>query len=191
MENEKKRSPLQKYLDSKPGLEDTINRTLVGDKKKNALNFVAWLQESKLVPKINRGTYNDWESHYKNKPICGIGLPRSGISDGIWTVRLRLIYMDSYSETILSEGLQGIILDTARSCDFSESDYKKNANCRTPKSCAPGKSVTILGKSFVNLCGLKVRFENPDEVIFNAIKQLLELEKQARDVYYLKNKQNK
>ena len=156
---------------TKPMIEDIIPVYLDGERKKIALNLAEFMRANKMNP----GWYgqNRWKASNKGNGICFLVLESAPYEYKLpltLRVRLDLTHMKKYEESIMSEGLQKIIWDSICRC----------GNC---SGCAPGRDATILGKELKGLCrGLCVfKFNNPDEIMVNAMKRLLELEKNAKD----------
>jgi len=57
---------------TKPAIEDVIADVLNGDAKKNALDFVSYLQKNKMKPVW--ASANAWKVSYKGQVICYIRL---------------------------------------------------------------------------------------------------------------------
>ena len=189
MSEEKKLTALQQFIKDKPIPEDIIAKCLNGEKKGNALNFVAWLRENKLSPRVSRSSPHLWEAKYKNKVICNLLINHAGLSQGDWGFGLNLANMDKYCEVITNEGLQDIIWNGTSYCLYGERSpffgMAKAPGCNPKKLCIPGKTINVLGKDIrcccVSASGKNVRFSSPDEITLNGIKKLLVLEKEARD----------
>jgi len=200
MPEQKKPTVLQRQQQSKPVIDDFIDAYLDEDLRKTAMEFVAWLRESKLQPRWG-GKINTWEAYCKSKSICTIRIDpwvTEGHHRGYYDSRPgglpclviipRLANMETYKEAIMNEGLQDIIWNNANACVYSERSpsfgMKKAPGCKPGKPCAPGRPLTILGKEIRdNCCGyFSLQFWNPDDATVNSVKRLLELEQQARKV---------
>ncbi|MCL2546582.1 MAG: hypothetical protein FWE06_05230 [Oscillospiraceae bacterium] len=161
----------------KPKIEEVIPAMLKNNSEKIALDFVAFLRESKINPTWT--LHNAWKVMNKGKPICYIRLGccfwRSKHSDdGRWEVTPYLNHMSEYENAVLDEGLQDLIWDNLCYC-------KSCGN-----NCAGSVNKTILGKEIENICGGNIGYRfpvpitNPDDTEIDGIKRLLELEKKAR-----------
>jgi hypothetical protein len=173
---------LKKQRAIKAKIEDVIPEYLDGDNKKNALEFVAYMRANKMQPAWLSANF--WKAMCKGKSICYIRLPKGDMRSWLlpeettnaWTVTPALNHLDAYEDSIIKEGLQSIIWENIYYC--------RNVLlgiCNSHK-CAPGKSGTILGKEFKNVChhNQGLWFLNPDETTIDCIKKLLELEQKAR-----------
>jgi len=164
----------------KPVIEDAITEFLDGDMKRNALDIIAYLRDSKISPRWC--LTNWWNSSCKGKSICKIHLSDNGWAKTgrsktySWHIASYLQYMDKYKETIMNEGLQNIIWD-----HFA---YWRGCLTRCSNWTTTGRDITILGKEFKDLCGCatwRICVHDPDEITLNSVKRLLELEKRARN----------
>ena len=148
-----------------------IPQYLEGDMKKVALNFVAFMRANKMQP-VWQST-NTWKANYKGKCICYVRLKTAGkISDRCsWSIQPYTNHMPEYEETIINEKLQNTVWDNLNYCYGCHS-----APCRQ-------KEITIFEKQAKCICNgtFATLFFDPDEVIINVIKKLLELEQQARN----------
>ena len=184
MSEEKKLTFFQEQVKNNPVIEDIIEKHLDDDKKKIALDFVAWLRENKLNPRFSGASANDFNIICKGKSICSIEADGNRSSNRGWRVTPRLDHMETYKEAIMSEGLQDCIWDTTGYCVYSErSPYfgmKKAPGCSPNKPCRGGKDVLILGKLIKHKCYSGQGFLNPDETAVANIKKLLLLERKAR-----------
>jgi len=147
---------------TKPAPEELIpNVKIDDDRQKAALDLVAFLRASKMNP----GWYgvDKWKASNKGTGICFL------IAEGgSLRIRLDLINMDKYEESVMKAGLHEFVWDQIHHCQ----------NC---SGCAPGRDKTVLGKELKNLCkGSHLIIRNPDETAVNSIKKLLEMEKAAR-----------
>ena len=197
MPAEKKLTVLQKQQQSRPVIDDFINKFLDEDLKKTALDFVAWLRDKKMHPRWG-GKINSWDAYCKSKSICTIRIDpwhTEGHHRGYYDDRPgsppclviipRLTNMETYKKTILNEKLQDIIWNNANSCVYSERSpsygMAKAPGCSPGKPCAPGRDINVLGKVIKNnCCCFVLSLWNPGEAEISAIKRLLELEQKAR-----------
>jgi len=179
-------------LAEKPKLENLIPEYLEGDMKKTALDFVAYMRENKMSPSYRPSLR--YKCNYKGKSICTISFPRSNFCNGafdnefdqawmpedrsknFWAVIPELHHINEY-ETLIDDDMKNIIWEK-KNIYFCNNCWYTPEN---PRACAPGKNLSILGKTFENLCGRAFFwFYNPNEATINCIKKLLEYEKQAR-----------
>ena len=177
----------------KPKLENLIPEYLDGDMKKIALDFIAYMRANKMSPAYQPSLR--YKCSYKGKGICTIRLPRAnGSGNGgfdnefnqawmpgdrsknFWAVVLELNNFHTY-EDLIDDEMKSIIWEK-KNIYFCNNCWYTPEN---PRACAPGRSMTVLGKKFENLCGRGFFwFFNPDEATINCIKKLVEHEKQAR-----------
>ena len=160
----------------RPKIETVLPFFLDDTRLNAALDFIKYLRTNKMSPAW-AGIHNAWKAMNKGKPICYIRLGGEWIRETKnvqWVVMPYLNHMHQYENMITDEGLQDIVWDDLHYC----------------RGCAyncPPLSKTILGKNFDNLCHAQfyngrfpVSFVNPDEVAYNQIKKLLEIEREAR-----------
>ena len=152
---------------SKDQIEDFIPVYITGDMRKTALDFVAYLKESKMKPSWS--VTNTWNANCKGKSLCKINLGEEVWANSkSWSIQLRLNHLGEYEDAIINDGLQDIVWNGIKYC----------SSCT---GCAPGRDVTLFGKECKGLCHApNVTVCDPDETTVNGIKRLLELEKQAR-----------
>ena len=181
---------LLKQRPLKPDMESIIPEYLEGDTKRRALDFIAHLRETKMKPVWT--VANGWKATCKGKPIYNAKLPsrENGGEDWIfrtkkpsdktewvhsWVMMPYLNHINEYEDIIIDKGWQDIIWDHMCYCQTCSN------------GCAPGVAKTIVGKELTGLClcgthsnCLRVLFVNPDETTIAVLKELLELERQAR-----------
>lgn len=161
----------------KPMIEEVIPEYLDGDIKKTALDFILHLRENKMKPAW--AIHNGWKSIYKGKPIYYIRLGKEWVNNSKnvkWVVTPYLNHIKTYEEAIINEGWQNLVWDNLHYC----------RSCNN--GCAPGASMTVLGKELTGLCygtlysgRFPVSFVDPGETMVYYIKRLLDIEKQARE----------
>ena len=159
----------------RPKIEEVIPLRLNGGIKTNALSFCAYLRANKTSPVWTQP--NTWVANYKGKAICWIMLY------GQFNISLRLNHMSEYEESIINESFQSVFWDNISYCVHDGINGQPENHCNPNKKCAGGMNITILGKEFYGVCSgsHSLLVKNPDESVIRAIKELLELEKQARD----------
>ena len=160
----------------KPKIEDVIPLIVIEDNQKNALDFVAWFRENKMSPGWS-GVHNAWNANFKGKTICKISMEK----DGRWYVRLYLINIEKYGNSIIREGLQELIKKNLHYCEA----YREP--CLNPCKHAMKHNRQFFGEELKGICydkiclgGLLVVFNNPDELVISGAKTLLEMEREAR-----------
>jgi len=187
-------------MPEKPKLENFISEYLDGNKKKIALDFIAYMRANKTPPAYRPSLR--YKCTYKGKGICTISLPRAWTNGNgnpyqdnefgqswmsqenirnNWVVIPQLDHLSEYENQIV-EGMKKIIWDE-RNLYFCNGCWMSNPNFPEPRdSCGTRPIRNIFGKDFNGLCGRGFFwFFNPDEATIDCIKRLLELEKQARN----------
>jgi len=157
----------KEHMKTRPKIEDIIPEFVGGSLQKQLLDFVAWMQKNKM--KLGIAGANLWNAKCKGKSIFGVALGRDyGRNNKTWGVSLNLNNLAKYEDDVINEGLQEIVWRYIRYC----------AHC---SRCTPGMDMALLGKEFKNICsGLILFINDPDEIMLNGIKRLIELEKQVR-----------
>ena len=168
---------------TKPNIEDVFPHYLDGKTLKNALDFIAYLRETKMKPVWT--LHNVWKATSKGGVIYYIRLAKSERdsrnrkkSDATdwgksWVFTPYLHNINKYEELIVNENLQDFVLSGLQYC----------MPC-TGKLCPTEK--TVFGKNIKNLCsgdlyyGMALWYTNPNETDIGYLKKLLEFEKQAR-----------
>ena len=171
---------------AKPKIEDTISKYLDGEMKASALEFVAYLYDSKMKPTWSASDV--WRSTYKNVSIC-----RTFVYEGksnhqwikeadtfpSWCVGLYLKHIDKYGEVLINEGIQDFIWDNVCYCNLCR------VRGRTPcHDRPPGRNITLLSKKVKSICNIVpvygiIWVYNPGEKEKTYIKRLIELEQKA------------
>ena len=183
----------------KPKLETLIPEYLEGDKRKAALDFVAYMRTNKMAPSYRPSLR--YKCSYKGKGICTISLPRTfgnpnPYSDNEfgqawmsqeniqnnWVVIPQLDHLSEY-ESEIDEGMKKIVWDE-KNMYKCNGCWASNLNFPEPRdTCGPRPVRMIFGREFGGLCGRAFFwFFNPDEAAIECIKRLLELEIQARNI---------
>ena len=140
--------------------EESINITLKGETKRNALDFAAFLKANDLATGETHGTVV-----YKDNVFAYLHMDGKPEMPGPWT-----IWPD----------LDGTVPDGFTLDDSMKEIAWKHVNiCADCGSgCAPGSSKTIYGKEFENVCGAILAFTDPDSQTLECVKKLMELRKQ-------------
>ena len=158
MPEEKKLTILQQQKIDKPTPEDTFSEFLVGETKNNALNFIAWLHENKLIPRWD-GIYR-WKVNYKSHYVCYISLSWPP-SNGIWEVKPNRLFFGEYGKYIADDELKKFVLDIVQL-----------PGCN--RDCGRMKNEEFLGKKFDEVCACwPFRTKNPDGAAFENLKKLI------------------
>ena len=167
-------------------IENVIPEILDGERKKTALDFVAYMRGNKLKPVWT--LTNTWKAMYKGKNLYHILLRNDEWKEteqrwgkNAWLVKLYIFHTDKYYDQIMSEELQNFIWDNIKYC----------TNCGG--KCTPGHDAVILGKQIKGQCNVYplVWAFDPNEAAIESIKRLLELEMQARNEQAKQSKESK
>ena len=146
--------------------EDDFNEYFTGDTLKNALDFAEFLRANEMI-------YNgDYEIHYKGKLVCYIDTPND--KSQMWRVWTVGDYNNEYEGFPINERMKEIAWENAVYC----------GNC-DDVDCDPGKTETIFGKEFVNVCrgadNFAMRFNNPNAEALECAKKMVDMRKYAVD----------
>ena len=153
---------------SEQKIEDFIGKVLIGDAKKNALDFVAYLRVNGMLFERGVGYWEDkfyWFIKYKDKSVCYIliGSPEEELSPWtVWSDDSDSIWFETLS---LEEHIKEIAWKYVDFCGSCGGD------------CSPGKHKTIFGKEFDNVCRATMRFTNPDNEALECMKKIVEIRK--------------
>lgn len=150
----------QEQKKTKPKAEEIIHTALEGDRKQNALNFIAFLKSFRMTPQW--ASANSWAVSYKNKRVCYIKISDYVAGEGSWYIRPAVSYDDTLMAFCLHESLEKVMLDSIHFCHACG-------------KCAPGKRATFFGKELDNVCCSPIDFEfhNPDAAAMNCAKKLV------------------
>lgn len=157
-------------------IETHIREALTGNAKKNALEFAAFLRESKMQFERGSGYWADkryWMIRCKDEVVCFI------LINGYRSVRHQdepegwIIWSDTsdssdsqwYENTALDEGVKDV---ARRNIDYC-------AKCSPGSPCYGGLNKVIFGKGYHNICRTTFRFDNPDSEAVECVKKLLML----------------
>ena len=151
-------------------IEDGIHECLDGDRKKNSLEFVAYLRANKLNPLW--ATPLSWKVSLKNEGVCYIKLfagGRPGYNDreaGDWIVNPHGGFKGGY-ESIFSDD---------KGKEISWANIKYCIGCS--KVCVGEKKwrrVSVLGREFDKVCkNVVFNWSNPDADTIEYIKKMIE-----------------
>jgi len=143
-------------------IEDFINETLTGDAQKNALEFATFLQENEIATPDGEGY---WELNYKDKEVCILFINGEADIPGPWTIWSDESEYGELADFSIDEKTKEIAWKFANKCGSCGQD------------CSPGKTKTIFGKEFENICGSTFMFTNPDAETLEGVKKLVEMRK--------------
>jgi len=136
----------------KPTLEEKIKTLLIGETQKNALDFVAFLKENEIPPKLHVIT------------VVGDGGDFPHIRP--WVIFFTVCDFD---------------IDGSANDDLAEFAWKHAHICdhfitggqRCGCGRQPGSKKIIFGKEFENICHCPMQFINPDTETLENMKKLL------------------
>ena len=162
----------------KPEIKDIITGYLDGDMRKEALDFISFMEANGAS--FSWSALNTWEARRNKVCICRINLhtdskkTRKPTDHPNWVVRLPL--REGHKDRIMQVGLQHIIWSGADFCVHKDYDGKSSVGCQTTKACSGGKSINLFGKEFTGMCiHFSPRFSNPDKATINGIKRIVTL----------------
>lgn len=143
-------------------IENVFNEALTGDVLKNALDFVGFLYSNKM------SLVGQHEVHYKGKCACYIN---TSVEEQSWTVWTEGDYSSEHETFPIDECVKEIAWANVMKC----------GNC-DGVDCSPGKTKTIFGKEFANICNadnvnMVFMFTNPDVKTLECVKKLVLMRK--------------
>lgn len=146
-------------------IEDTIQDVLTGDARENAMDFVAFLRAND-IPLEESESY--WDVQYNGKSVCFLWVDGSKQAPGPWTIwsdqepGTWATWGDSaYEEAVIDERMKEVAWAHVNFCASCGGD------------CSPGKSKTVLGKSFDGVCSSTMAFANPDVDALACAKEMV------------------
>ena len=142
--------------------EDSIREKLTGDSLTNALDFAAYVKENGMTTKGEHG-----EVSYMEKALCYTYIDGSERMPGPWTVWTEGNYSVENRAVPMDAGMKEIAWANVNYC----------GNCGN--ACSPGKTATILGKDFENVCSAVMVFTDPDADTMQCVKKLMDMRKHA------------
>ena len=144
-------------------IEDVISSALTSNAQKNALSFITYVQESEGISVS--GDDNDegrWWIGYENNLLCEIQIKAvSDDSPGGWDVWF-------YGDCIGKQ--DSPVDDTVKETAWA--NITLCGNCGA--DCAPGRSKTIFGKVFENVCQSTLGFTNPEAGILDCMRKIID-----------------
>ena len=144
---------------TKPIFEDIIatRASMSNEEKQVALAFLDYCNAKNITYKWS--STNRWTLKAKSKTIGYICIGVRSHDDNSWRILLDLKELLQYEDFIKKEGLTEIIYKNVNYCE----------SCNHKNPCFG--AATIIGKEFRNICGVCVRFKNPNaESLDNACK---------------------
>ena len=139
---------------------DEINEFLTGETLKNALDFMAFLKENEMIAGGHHG-----EVSYKNNSMCFLYFGTGLEFPAPWTVYIEGDYNAIYNDFAVDERVKEIAWANIHSC----------GSCG---GCRPGKTVSIFGKEFKNVCcNAQLAFCKPVIETLDCIEKILKMRK--------------
>ncbi|MCL2014030.1 MAG: hypothetical protein FWG69_03470 [Oscillospiraceae bacterium] len=148
-------------------IESHIKETLAGDKRENALDFVAHLKANEMQFERGKGYWEDklyWMVKYKGEYVCFILF--SSDEDGNWIIWSDDSGSDWYANAPMDASMKEIAwkhVDICGNC----------GGCKNPG----GSRKTIFGKEFDNVCVTPMKFDSPDSETVECMKKMIEIRK--------------
>lgn len=149
--------------------EDVINEVLVGDARKNALNFVEYLSANGLLFERIKGYWEDkyyWGIKHGETFVCFVLIGSEDKTDSeSWTIWSDNI-ANTFGDCQLGEQVKAILWNNVDICGNC-------GGCENPG----GSRKTIFGKDFMNVCVTSMRFVSPDAETVACVKKMVEIQK--------------
>ena len=148
---------------------DAINKFLTGEEKHNALDFIEFLTANQITTQPNSNNIRDF--YYQNKTICCVTVKGAENIANPWMIWLSDAELDAMAlNNTADESLKQFAWAHMNTCAHFSSNGE---SCGCDKS--PGRSATVFGKQFDNICYATLSFENPGAEDLVYIKQLVSL----------------
>jgi len=142
-------------------IEDIINGTLKGNAQNNALDFIAHLQECESFSFFkDENDDGRWWIKCDNNLVCEIQIKPADESPESWDV---WVYGDCIGahDSPVADSVKAIAWKNITLC----------GNCGA--GCAPGRSKTVFGKEFNNVCQSTLAFPNPETDALNCLIKIV------------------
>ena len=154
-------------------IEKIIEETLKKDEKINALAFIAYLKENKMLFERGKGYWEDkfyWAIKYNGEYVCTILIGNTEHSSEPW-----IVWSDSsgskwYEQFLLNENLKEIAWKNVDICGGGDIC---GGYCGNPG----GIYKKIFGKDFNNVCITVFKFDNPNNEAVECLKKLVDIRK--------------
>jgi len=149
-------------------LEEKLGKYYSGEQLKNGCDFIAHMRNTGIIPGIKQPNLFE----YLGENVCV--LVDWTIFWGDYTSTLLL---DEYQDFPIDDDLKQFVWDNIHTCAHF---HTKGKEC----GCGgqPGKSVSLFGKEFDNVCSSIIYFNEPDADTLQKVYQLTELWKRAIEV---------
>lgn len=153
-------------------IEDVICDALKNDTKRNALDFVAYLQ-AKEIPLDESENY--WEVNYKGKNVCSLWVNGSDDIPGPWTI-WSAQEPDSWADWPDDESDRKYAVPEVdeRIKEIAWANVNVCGNCGGCENPG-GRRKTVLGKGFDNLCNSTMQFVNPSDDALTCAKKMIDV----------------
>ena len=142
-------------------IKDALRNNLEGEALTNALGFVDYLTEKGLTPK------KEWDKGFrlikKDKSPCLIVLLNDG--KGWFICDVPVAYESGWDS--LNDDLKVFLVSHIKICTVHE-----GGNCGCGNE--PGINSKIFDKSYDNTCTSQIQFVNPDAVVLDKLKEVIE-----------------
>jgi len=144
-------------------IEDVIDKALVGDAERNALDLIAHIRASGNGHfAITMHDEKD-ESGWVVSDLCFIIIKGSDYFPESWTMWLGADNIGQHSEAPVDEDIK----------QYAWSHVSPCGSCGG--NCSPGKSAKIFGKDFENTCQSNLMFVDPDIDDVDFIKEIIDI----------------
>ncbi|MCL2546449.1 MAG: hypothetical protein FWE06_04555 [Oscillospiraceae bacterium] len=145
-------------------IEDIINEVLMGEARKNALDFVEYLQ-------TNGAQFSDsdnffWNPTFNEKALFTINIAIYNDGAASFDTFINILpsaWENESAAALEDERTKEILWANVRPCVITD--------C---KNCSPGYEKIILGKEFNNLCGCFLGIYGPDAETFTCMKKIFD-----------------
>ena len=139
-------------------LEGKIKAALSGDMLKNALGFVAYMKANGMALDVHTTVF-----YYLDKEVCCLTLDGNSHPAGPWSIYWMEYDVYEQDDFKVDEQLKKFALANIHFCSTGHCDN------------SPGKSRTIFGNKYDNVCYCCLHFKTPDAETLEKIKKLVEL----------------
>jgi len=143
-------------------IKDTLKNNLKGDALANALDFVSYLTEKGLTPKM------EWDNGVRfiknNKSPCLVVFNMHG--DGEWFI-CDVPVVSEPEWNSLSGDLKEFIIANIKICSVHQGEA---CGCGSE----PGTNKNIFGKDYNNVCTSEIHFVNPGSDVIDKLKQIID-----------------
>jgi len=150
-------------------IEKVINEKLKGDAQKNALDLLNYLITNEMTVD---GDAPCWGINYQGKDVGVFFVTGEEDIPGPWTVWSDDNNYDEVEGILIDKQIKEIAWSHTNICGHFSSG---GTDCGCGNQ--PGKTKTIFGKKFDNICTSTFMFTNPDAKTLECVKKLMELRK--------------